>query len=105
MKPRQANSAATFEVLDAGRSRVGGLLDFATVTHLLPLGTAAIENGQAAVIDLAGVTASDSSGLALLIEWLSVAGAAKRKLRYENMPAQLRQLAHLSDVEELLVAA
>jgi len=40
---------------------------------LLPLGAAAIEGGHAAVIDLAGVKDSDSSGLALLIEWLSVA--------------------------------
>jgi phospholipid transport system transporter-binding protein len=96
------NGGAAFEVLDGERSRVVGLLEFATVTHLLPLGTAAIDNGQAAIIDLAGVTGSDSSGLALLIEWLSVAKAAKRSLRYENMPRQLDQLARLSEVEELL---
>jgi phospholipid transport system transporter-binding protein len=57
------------------------------------------------VIDLAGVTDSDSSGLALLIEWLSVAKAAQRSLRYENMPAQLHQLAGLSEVEGLFTAA
>ena len=55
------------------------------------------------MIDLAGVTASDSSGLALLIEWLSVAKAAGRALRYDNIPSQLHQLARLSEVEELLV--
>ncbi len=60
--------------------------------------------GRAAVIDLAGVTDSDSSGLALLIEWLSVAKAAQRTLQYENMPSQLHQLARLSEVEELLAA-
>ena len=82
-----------------------GPLDIATVTALLPLGSAAIGQGQASVIDLAGVTSSDSAGLALLIEWLSVARAAKRTLRYENLPSQLLQLARLSEVEELLVAA
>jgi phospholipid transport system transporter-binding protein len=71
----------------------------------LPLGSAAIGNGQAAVIDLGGVTGSDSSGLALLIEWLSVARGVGRSLRYENMPVQLHQLARLSEVEELLIAA
>ena len=96
---------ATFESLDGERSRVVGSLEFATVARLLPLGTAAIEGGHAAVIDLAGVTASDSSGLALLIEWLSVAKEARRSLRYENMPAQLHQLADLSEVEGLFVAA
>jgi phospholipid transport system transporter-binding protein len=96
--------AAEFELRDGERSFVNGVLHFTTVTALLGLGSEAITNGRAAVIDLAGVKDSDSSGLALLIEWLSVARAAKRNLRYENIPAQLRQLARLSDVEELLTA-
>jgi phospholipid transport system transporter-binding protein len=94
---------AAFEVLEGDRSRVTGSLHFTTVSTLLPLGVAAIDNGRAAVIDLAAVVASDSSGLALLIEWLSVAKAATRTLRYENIPSQLHQLARLSEVEELLV--
>jgi phospholipid transport system transporter-binding protein len=94
---------ATFEVLEGDRSRVTGSLHFTTVSALLPLGVAAIDTGRAAVIDLAAVGASDSSGLALLIEWLSVAKAATRTLRYENIPSQLQQLARLSEVEELLV--
>jgi phospholipid transport system transporter-binding protein len=101
-KSRDGN--ATFETLTDERSRVMGSLEFATVARLLPLGTAAIEGGHAAVIDLGAVTDSDSAGLALLIEWLSVAMEWKRSLRYENMPAQLRQLAGLSEVEELLTA-
>jgi phospholipid transport system transporter-binding protein len=51
------------------------------------------------------VTASDSAGLALLIEWLSVAKSAGRALRFENIPSQLQQLARLSEVEELVVPA
>jgi phospholipid transport system transporter-binding protein len=94
---------AAFELLEGDRSRVTGSLHFTTVSALLPLGVAAIDGGRAAVIDLAGVTTSDSSGLALLIEWLSVAKAATRTLRYENIPSQLQQLARLSEVEELLV--
>ena len=95
--------SASFEVLEGDRSRVSGSLHFTTVSALLPLGVDAIDSGKAAVIDLAGVTGSDSSGLALLIEWLSVAKAAGRALRYENIPSQLHQLARLSEVEELLV--
>ena len=97
---------ASFEVLEGGRARVIGSLHFSTVSALLTAGRAAIkENGRAAVIDLAGVTASDSAGLALLIEWLSVAKSAGRTLRFENIPSQLQQLARLSEVEELLVPA
>jgi phospholipid transport system transporter-binding protein len=100
----EGEGTADFEVLDGGRARATGSLVFATVARLLPRGAAAIDAGQAGVIDLAGVKVSDSSGLALLIEWLSVAKRAGRALRYENMPAQLHQLARLSDVEDLLSA-
>jgi phospholipid transport system transporter-binding protein len=96
---------SSFEIMEGKRARVLGLLDFATVTHLLPLGSAAITAGETSTIDLGGVTGSDSSGLALLIEWLSVARNAQRSVHYENMPAQLHQLARLSEVEELLIAA
>ena len=94
---------ASFDILEGDRSQVSGSLHFTTVATLLPLGADAIERGRAAVIDLAAVTGSDSSGLALLIEWLSVAKGAGRSLRYEHIPSQLQQLARLSEVEELLV--
>lgn len=110
MSPRRRHSGneqqdASFEASDGARARVIGSLHFTTVSALLAAGVEAINGGRAAVIDLAGVTASDSAGLALLIEWLSVAKAASRTLRFENIPSQLQQLARLSEVEELLVPA
>jgi phospholipid transport system transporter-binding protein len=95
---------ADFVPEEAERARVNGVLHFTTVTALLRSGSEAIANGQASVIDLSGVKDSDSSGLALLIEWLSIAKAEHKSLRYENIPVQLQQLARLSDVEELLTA-
>lgn len=102
MKP--AAPAAAWTLQDEGRAVVGGVLDFDTVGPLLAAGSPAILAGRATVIDLAGVSAADSAGLALLIEWLSVARGAGRELRYENLPQQLQQLARLSEVEELLPA-
>lgn len=99
-----ASITAEFEPLEGGRSRVNGVLHFTTVTALLRSGSEAIADDRASVIDLSGVKDSDSSGLALLIEWLSIARAEHKNLRYENIPAQLHQLARLSDVEELLTA-
>jgi phospholipid transport system transporter-binding protein len=95
---------AVFELQEGERSRVNGVLHFTTVTALLRSGSEAIANGHAAVIDLSGVKDSDSSGLALLVEWLSIARAERKTLRYENIPTQLHQLARLSDLEELLTA-
>ena len=94
---------AAFVVEEGERSRVTGSLQFMSVTALLSVGVDAIDGGRAAVIDLSGVTSGDSAGLALLIEWLSVAKAAGRSLRYENVPTQLQQLARLSEVEDLLL--
>lgn len=96
---------ASFELGEDGRARVIGSLHFTTVRDLLAAGAAGINGGQVSVIDLAGVTMSDSAGLALLIEWLSVAKAAGRTLSFENIPTQLQQLARLSEVEELLIPA
>ena len=96
---------ASFEMSEGDRVRIVGSLHFTTVSALLAAGIAAIDAGRAAVIDLAGVTDSDSAGLALLIEWLSVAKAASRPLRFENIPSQLQQLARLSEIEELLIPA
>ncbi len=96
--------SACFEALTDGRARLEGVLHFDTVASLLPIGEQAIEAGRATLIDLKDVTQSDSAGLALLIEWLSVAKAAQQPLHYENVPAQVRELAHLSDIEDLLEA-
>jgi phospholipid transport system transporter-binding protein len=96
---------ATFEVQGSDRAKLSGELRFDTVGSLLDAGNRVIGEGRVAVIDLADVSASDSAGLALLIEWLSVARSAKRPLRYENMPSQLQQLARLSEVEELLLGS
>jgi phospholipid transport system transporter-binding protein len=94
---------ATFEVQAGERATLSGELRFDSVGPLLDIGDRAIREGHLAVIDLAGVTAGDSAGLALMIEWLSVARAIQRPLRYENIPSQLQQLARLSEVEELLL--
>jgi phospholipid transport system transporter-binding protein len=95
-------SNSQLELGSDGRVRITGSLGFTTVSALLATGTDAILTGRAAVIDLGAVTASDSSGLALLIEWLSIAKQAGQPLKYENIPRQLVQLARLSEVDALI---
>ena len=92
-----------FRVTGAGAGSLSGALNFANAGRLLSAGSASINAREVSVIDLAGVTGADSAGLALLIEWLSVAQAAGQSLRYDNVPAQLLQLARLCDVEALIV--
>ena len=96
---------ASFDMQSNDRAMLSGELRFDTVGSLLDVGNRVIGEGRITVIDLASVSAGDSAGLALLIEWLSVARSVKRPLRYENIPLQLQQLARLSEVEELLLGA
>ncbi|MFZ5653719.1 MAG: STAS domain-containing protein [Pseudomonadota bacterium] len=55
-----------------------------------------------AAIDLAGVRRTDSSFLALLLEWQSWARALGTAIEFRNPPAALRTFADLSAVSELL---
>ena len=55
-------------------------------------------------LDLSGVTEVDSTALSLLFEWRRAALAAKRSIRYVNLPENLTSLARLYGVTELVAA-
>jgi len=60
------------------------------------------DNGVPASIDLSSIELSDSSAVALLLEWLSWARQAGDKVRFENPPENLQTLAGLSQADRLL---
>ena len=55
-----------------------------------------------AVIDLAGVKRTDSSALALLLEWQSWAHSRGTDIEFADPPRALRTFASLSEVSSLL---
>jgi len=58
-------------------------------------------DGMASIcIDLSKVTATDSAGLALMIEWIRLSQISRIKLSFKNIPAQLLALAKLSGFDE-----
>lgn len=90
-----------------GRHRLEADLTFATVTGLRPQGLAALAAATPAAeltFDLASVRQADSAGLALLVDWLAAARSRGLRLRFAGPSPELRALARLSDVEELLAA-
>ncbi|HEY1726534.1 MAG TPA: STAS domain-containing protein [Steroidobacteraceae bacterium] len=94
----------TFVASGADTYRLESALSFATVPVVRPLGLALIAaaRGRTLTFDLALVTAVDSAGLALLIDWLAVARAGDCQLRYSQPAETLLSLARLSEVESLL---
>ena len=87
-----------------GQLSAQGPLTFATARGACELGLRTLreDNAASAQVDCRGITACDSAGLAVLLDWLGAAQSAGRKLRYSELPAGLQALAHISEVRELL---
>jgi phospholipid transport system transporter-binding protein len=52
-------------------------------------------------VDCAGVTHSDSAGLAVLIDWIAQGARIDRRVSFANVPPGIRAAAKISDVEFL----
>jgi phospholipid transport system transporter-binding protein len=87
-----------------GRFSAAGPLTFATARLAREAGLAAFGSGGSGQIevDCGGITSSDSAGMTVLLDWLSVARRAGRSLRFANLPDQVRAIARISDALELL---
>jgi phospholipid transport system transporter-binding protein len=95
-------SQAIWRDLAAGRYGVEGSLTFATVREVLRESQAALAASGELEIDLSGVVAADSAGLALLIEWYRDATRRNRDIRIRGTPASLLALAKISDLDKVL---
>jgi phospholipid transport system transporter-binding protein len=89
---------------DAGRCRIQGPLTMQNVTRVLQESTVLFE-GDDVLVDLAGVTEVDSAAVSLLLEWRRQALAANRRIEYVNLPSNLKSLADLYGVSDLLGAS
>jgi phospholipid transport system transporter-binding protein len=98
-------AAARLIAAGDGQARVEGPLDFASVPALLKAGDLLLRRPGAFQIDLGGVTAANSAGLALVLEWLDLARSRQVALRFLNLPDSLRRIAAFSNLEALLPVA
>ena len=101
-----AASAFTLSAVAEGRLAAAGPLTFATARLARAAGLALL--GAAAApqrfeVDCAGLGATDSAGLAVLLDWLAAAKGAGRSLHFLALPQGLAALARISEVEQLLV--
>ena len=68
-------------------------------------GNEALGGHADATVDLAAVERADSAGLALLVEWLRAARGRGARLRFDNVPAQLRAIAATSGLDRHIFEA
>jgi len=82
-----------------------GALDFETLPGVLAQSEQYVRRDdlpQRLTIDFAGITAVDSSAVALLLEWRREAQRLRKGLEFVNLPANLLALAELYGVVELI---
>jgi len=81
---------------------VTGALVFDSAAHALKQADELLKKTPHDTLDLAGVTATDSAGLACVLAVLATARRQGGKLRVVNMPASLNALARVCEVGPLL---
>ena len=91
-----------FTARDKGVFEVSGRLTFQTVPQFLTYTDKWLRSDAPRVsIDMHGVTLTDSAGLALMIEWLEMAHAAKREIGFTRIPDQMRDLIRVNGLTQV----
>ena len=98
-------AAPRLEDLGSRHWRLSGDLTFATVAGLVEAPDFGALDGGVVTVDLAGVTRAESAGLALLLEWQRVAEQRGALISFISMPAQMRSMAAVCGLEEILQPA
>ena len=93
-----------FDIKDLGDGRfsLAGKMTFETAEKILRASEEPFEEHSQIEVDLSGVTASDSAGLALLLEWVTWANHSVREIRFKHMPEKILDIARTTEVEGLL---
>lgn len=95
--------AAILRQLQRGEFQLQGSLDLHSVVRLLTQSEMMFHNNTSALsVDMEPVMRVESAGLALLVEWQRRARATGKTIQYENVPAQLVDIARLSGVAKIL---
>ena len=93
-----------FELKDLGEGHfaLNGEMTFETAERILMTSEEPFEQHTRIEVDLAGITRSDSAGLALLLEWITWANHTVREIRFLSMPERILAIARTTEVEQLL---
>src|SRR5581483_227333 len=93
----RTSGSTSFEIVAGadGRSHVRGSLTFATARRAREEGAGKFQScsARSCEVDCSGITASDSAGLTVLLDWMALAKRNGRSLRYVNLPKGLLAIA------------
>lgn len=86
---------------DAGRCALRGPVTIQNAAAVLEEGTR-LFTAERITLDLAEVTEVDSAAVSLLLEWRRAARRGNRRIEFINLPDNLKSLAKLYGVTDLL---
>ncbi len=97
-------SEASVRPGEAGELLLAGVIDYSTGPALRKDGQGLIKasNASAVVVDCSAVEKSTSVGLALLLAFMRDAAEAGKSLSIRAMPQEMREIAEVSELTELL---
>lgn len=101
MRRRHANGNMRLDAAGHGAHTLNGDLSLESARVLWEQGRQLLGQGPL-TLDLGGVVRADSAGLAVLVALTREARTRGTPLSFVNIPAQLRNLAAVSGVEDLL---
>ena len=91
--------------LGDGHFELRGDVSFQTAEDILRSSEKLFAGLASIDVNLAAVGETDSSGLALLLEWISRAAGAKAEIRFSNIPEKIHAIAVTAEISELLERA
>ncbi|MDX2505727.1 MAG: STAS domain-containing protein [Gammaproteobacteria bacterium] len=103
---------AQLEKISKGHYILKGQLNFESVPELWLQNKGAedksalfADDSNTLDIDLSQLERSDSSGLAMLVEWYREAEQRDKRITFFNLPAQMYDIARMSGLDEILPLA
>ncbi len=91
-----------FLTTDQQHITLEGQIEFANANQVYRQGQTYLQHG-AEIFDLAKISYSDSSGLAVLLAWQRLAKRLAKPIRFVNLPPQMQAIAQVCDINKLLV--
>lgn len=88
-------------VCDGDSCTLQGVVNISNVVTVLEEGKR-LFTAPDVTVDVSGLTEVDSAAISLLLEWRREAQRGNRKIEYTNLPDNLKSLAALYGVSELL---
>ena len=102
MQTETKGHSISLEVEDSSL-KVMGVLNFSNVVSVWQQGLPLIQNFENNIkVDLKGLLASDSSGLALFTAWVRAAREKNKAIVFINMPSFMQDVSKLCGLEGIL---